>query len=591
MRRRWPIVALAVIVGVALGAGSALAFEDDSDTRGYYKATTTLILEEPSALTSSGSNDSSSPLSIDVIALRAVQGDVPAAAAQQLGTSETSLTERTFVVTDPTLDTLEITVAGRSSRSAEQAADTLADVLMAEVSAEDQQDYSERLEELRTQHAQIEAEVADLSAQVFAGNTALEDRRDALSQREGILYDELRRLEIEGLPSDRLTTFEAAEGIVIDESEYSERIQRGQAGDNLATINPSNSEAESTEPTGAGESSLDSPVERGVLGGVFGLLVGIGLVLLSDQLDQRLRSRDQAEAAFGWPVLAEVPTLSRSQQRHTEVMSRTSPLSKAAEAYRAVRTSLLFRNALDDAASNNSGNGAHGKAAKEKSGGDEKRSLVVMVASPGPGEGKTTTSANLAAIFAESGSSVLVMNCDFRRPRLHRYFGCKDQPQRILKTRVPGVHLVTNVDDNPAANPTTVVTEQRRTVTAVRGRFDVIILDTAALLATSDALELLPAADVVVVVARAGVTSHAAADRTHESLSRLGAPVAGVVFVAAEDGHDSRYYYYSRETSKQAAQVTRRDGYADNVRVADVVEVDDSWIRTRPSAPSREQPQ
>jgi len=147
--------------------------------------------------------------------------------------------------------------------------------------------------------------------------------------------------------------------------------------------------------------------------------------------------------------------------------------------------------------------------------------FVVMVTSSTPGEGKTTTTANLAAVFAEAGSSVLVVNCDFRRPTLHRYFGVDDEPRRVQETDVPGVKIVTNVLSDPGSNPAQVVAAQRQVVAAARGRFDVIVLDTAPLLTANDAVELVASADILVLVARMGVTKTDGAERTIELLNRL----------------------------------------------------------------------
>ena len=120
-----------------------------------------------------------------------------------------------------------------------------------------------------------------------------------------------------------------------------------------------------------------------------------------------------------------------------------------------------------------------------------------MITSASPGEGKTTTTANLAAVFAEAGSSVLVVNCDFRRPTIHRYFGVEDEPRRVHETGIGGVKIVTNVLSDPRSNPAQVVAAQRQVVAAARGRFDVILLDTAPLLTANDAVELVSSADML----------------------------------------------------------------------------------------------
>jgi Mrp family chromosome partitioning ATPase len=167
-----------------------------------------------------------------------------------------------------------------------------------------------------------------------------------------------------------------------------------------------------------------------------------------------------------------------------------------------------------------------------------------MVTSPEPGEGKTTCTANLAAVFAEAGYSVLAVNCDFRRPALHRSFGIADEPRRVHETSLPGVKVVTNVLSDAAANPSQFVAAQRQVIAAARGRFDVILLDTAPLLTANDAVELVGSADVVLLVARAERSRFDSAARSVDLLNRLDAPLGGVVLTATKAAANDGYYYY-----------------------------------------------
>ena len=108
---------------------------------------------------------------------------------------------------------------------------------------------------------------------------------------------------------------------------------------------------------------------------------------------------------------------------------RTTPFSRAAEGYRAVRSAVLFELALAE---------QQELAISGQAPGPREQAIVLMVVSGAAGEGKTTTTANLAAAFAEAGSSVLAINGDFRRPALHRQFGVPDVPGAILDTGIPG---------------------------------------------------------------------------------------------------------------------------------------------------------
>ena len=179
---------------------------------------------------------------------------------------------------------------------------------------------------------------------------------------------------------------------------------------------------------------------------------------------------------------------------------------------------------------------------------------MILVTSAGPSEGKTTTVANLAAVFAEAEYSVLVINCDFRRPRLHRYLGGSDEARKVVQSDVPGVRMVNNVLSSTHPNPAEVTAAQRRVIEAARGIFDVILLDTAPLLSTNDASELIGVADLVVLVARAGKTTRPNAQRATEVLHRLEATVAGVAMLGARYIPSAQYYYYATEEGRDPSR-------------------------------------
>jgi len=273
-----------------------------------------------------------------------------------------------------------------------------------------------------------------------------------------------------------------------------------------------------------------------VLGGLLGFLLGLAIAVLLDVVDRRVRTREELETALGMPVLAEVPSVNQRKD-DSGVISVLAPYSRAAEAFRAVRSAVLFELALAE----------RGDRTQPATG------IVVMVVSGVACEGKTTTTANLAVAFAEAGSSVLAVNGDFRRPALHRMFGVRDVPGAIVESGIPGVHIVTSVAVNPSATPAQVVDAQRRVVQATRERYDVVLVDTAPLLSTNDAIDIAPVADLVVVVAHYGLTKTHHARRTAELLTRMRAPVVGAVLVATP-GNDAGYAYYYGEAPRPSSE-------------------------------------
>ncbi|MGH9115187.1 MAG: tyrosine-protein kinase family protein, partial [Acidimicrobiales bacterium] len=297
-----------------------------------------------------------------------------------------------------------------------------------------------------------------------------------------------------------------------------------------------------------------SRLERTVIAAVVGLLIGILIAIGLDLLWPRIADRADAEREFGTVVLAEVPRLSRSERRGRAAHRASDHrLASFREAYRMLRTSILLV-----------GGSEHDHADGAVAGAEQllvSAPQVILVTSPLPGEGKSTTVSNLAVAMAESGRRVLVCNADFRAPQVHLAFGLEPGPgltdlltgrgepkhlaDLVHPTTVPGVSFVhsgSSVEDAAEL----VATRGARLLEEARSIADVVLLDTAPMLVVSDASELLPAVDAVVMVARAGRTTRDAARRSFELLDRADIPVLGVVLVGAAS--PMSYYYGGRYT-------------------------------------------
>ena len=160
-------------------------------------------------------------------------------------------------------------------------------------------------------------------------------------------------------------------------------------------------------PLSSGTTTTEINVSRNgrlAIVGLIGLLAGLALALLLERFDTKVRTRDTAEERFGIPVIAEIPRIPRGHRR--AIVPSTTPTSPAADAFRLLGAGI-------------------GVVTPHR---DDARGRTVLVTSPGPADGKTTTVVNVAAALAEDGSRVLVVSADVRRPRLHEAFGAARAP-------------------------------------------------------------------------------------------------------------------------------------------------------------------
>jgi Mrp family chromosome partitioning ATPase len=563
LRRHWVLILALTVVGGLLGAASAELSKKSTESKTFYKATTTLVVD-----LSQRSNAIAQPFqSLDQVAIFTTTGDVPDAVAKKLASDESGpqLAEHIVTTTNGSTSTIAITATEPTADAAVELADTFAYELASTLDAKGEKAYTDANDKLQTRLDNLNNQINPLISQIAANPPdapQLNAKLRALQNQYSLTYDSFSALAAAGPPTSAFSTLQKAQAVPIDKAEYDSRLNLGATSrNNLAADSGSDSSGDAAVTTSSTSTIGGGPVSRGLIGAFLGFLLGVGLAFVVERVDRRIRTRTEAETAFQLPVLAEVPEVKKSQRRDFELVAHTAPLSRFTEAFRAVRSSVLFTRAAMEAEAGGATklNGSNG----EVSGGtlfepEHGEPLVVMVTSSSPGEGKTTTTANLAAVFAEAGSSVLVVNCDFRRPTIHRYFAVEDEPRRVHETNVPGVKVVTNVLSDPGSNPSQVVAAQRQVVAAARGRFDVILLDTAPLLAANDAVELVSSADMIVLVGRVGVTKSDNAAQCVDLLNRLDVPLAGVVLTGVASASNDYYYYYQPGRVPEGGEKTGR---------------------------------
>lgn len=271
-----------------------------------------------------------------------------------------------------------------------------------------------------------------------------------------------------------------------------------------------------------------------IAGVALAVALGFGMAILLELLDRRVRDPDSIALLLGTTSLGMIPMVD-GRDAPPERQAADSPGSVAGESYRNVRTSLLF-------AMRNS------------------KLRCLLVTSAIAGEGKTTTCVNLAGAFGRMGRRVLLVDADLRRPRVHRVFRLPASPglSEVLqgKARVEdAVVRPANAEFDllPAGsvpeNPSELLcsTAFAHVVAEAKAEYDLVVFDSAVLLAVPDALLLSAEADGTLLVSKPGSVDRRALRRMRADLERSGARVLGVIFNQVDPTSNPHYgsYMYS----------------------------------------------
>lgn len=297
-----------------------------------------------------------------------------------------------------------------------------------------------------------------------------------------------------------------------------------------------------------------------ILAFILSLLAGIGLAYLLEFLDTKLHSVEDIAKHAQLTSLAMIPSFHNGNharpwgfifpngKRDPGPLALTEDLrSPTAEAYRQLRTSLLF-----------SSSGNHPKS--------------ILITSSRPLEGKTTTAIGLAITLAQSGSNVLLIDCDLRRPRLHSHFNLPNTAglttylsgqadvESLIQSCPPQPNLKVLTSGPAPANPADSLgsTEMRDLISAIQ-ESTFVILDSPPATGFADTGILSTLVDGVVIVAHSENISRVALQRVKQRLLELGAHVYGVVLnhanaAAHEDYYGDYYSYYKRDEEQSAPE-------------------------------------
>lgn len=305
-----------------------------------------------------------------------------------------------------------------------------------------------------------------------------------------------------------------------------------------------------------------------LLGVILGLGLGLGLIFLKEYWDDTVRSVDYIEK-LGLTILGVIPEVGQEYirkkkdvvpEKHSvnprkamddsfnsfinlnrtskilqrRMITREDPKSPVSEAYRMLRTNILYSSA-DEAVK------------------------TILISSPGPGEGKSTTVTNLAITFANLGKKTLIVDLDLRKPVVHRMFAINRDPgishylsghensidSLIHKTEIENLYMITAGISPP--NPSELLGSERMIsfVKKLKEKWDVILFDSPPTSAVTDATTISQLVDSKVLVVKAGFTLKESFLRALSALNKVKTTLTGVVLnsVSKTNTYDSYYYY------------------------------------------------
>ncbi len=282
-----------------------------------------------------------------------------------------------------------------------------------------------------------------------------------------------------------------------------------------------------------------------------GLILGLVGAFGAEALDTAVRDPQKIEEVLGYPVLGLLPPVETVLPRVAVQALRKSvhsaawqyqataraPRSRVAEAFRVLRTSLLFSM-------------------------QRKPAKVLAITSTSEGEGKSFTTFNLASAFAQSGRSVLVIDADLRKHTLSDALDMQEHEgldralveddwhtSIVSYPEVPGLFVMPAGHGNEYPTDTLGSLSMMKLVGQLRESFDLVLVDTPSMLAVADTLSLSTCVDAVLVVAQSGMTAEHSLARTLDMLRRAGARVLGVVLNGIDFRSADFYYYWGKTGS------------------------------------------
>ena len=492
LRRRWWVIAAAVILGVLVGWLTRSVQLGTPGPR-RYEASAAIL----------GSSDVNQTNLATLSALTTV-GPVPRLAAHKLHYQgdPRDLADQIDASGDQGSGILWITGTASTPIEAKHLANVFASELVKYTVVDQNQRALAETRWLQNQMQRLSNQIDVLDKQIgtaSAADSLIVARRNSMIQAYGALVTRYQQVTAGSFEPSGLSV-----------------IQRADAGTQVTSSN--------------GFLGHVSLTFRLVVAGILGLVLGLILALVLERVDRRIRTREAAERSFGLPVLAEI------SDGRTAVVKRNGRLSST-------EGLPLLGALLEEGTARLAGDFGNGNG--------RRRSQMILVTSPTSAESKSSVVARLATTYASEGKRVLILSSDFRGNGIDRQFGVSSEhglsdallvpggeggslERYVVSTKVPNVWVLPSGRPPMTGGIALASDRMRRIMDEARSEVDVVLVDAAPVLVNGDAPHLLREIDSVLLVARAGKTTTDEAKRTAEVLARLDAPVAGVALSGAK---------------------------------------------------------
>lgn len=313
-----------------------------------------------------------------------------------------------------------------------------------------------------------------------------------------------------------------------------------------------------------------------IMGVILGLGLGVGITFMLEYFDNSVRSVDDVEKV-GIPILGSIPVIKLEEAAKKIHQSRKygagkkqlnaheartiagrlithfAPKSPISEAYRSLRTSIQYAKA-------------------------DTPIKTIVVTSPGPQEGKSTTVANLAITIAQMGTKILLVDTDLRRPVLHSIFNLNRSKgisnylvgkipieEAFFKTEIDNLYVMPCGTLPPNPSELLGSKSMQKCIEELKEIFDIVLFDSPPIMAVTDAAVLSSKVDGLILVVKSGQTDRNAVARSYEILKNIPNNILGALLnvVNVEGVYGSyyyyyyHYYYYGKDGTKKSRRIKR----------------------------------